>query len=31
VGAGSFKPHAPGGHGAPRRNPGAKVLKITRS
>ncbi len=31
VGAGSFKPHAPGGHGAPKRNPGAKVLKITRS
>jgi superfamily II DNA/RNA helicase len=30
VGAGSFKPHAPGGHGAPKRNPGAKVLKITR-
>jgi superfamily II DNA/RNA helicase len=28
VGAGSFKPHAPGG--APKRNPGAKVLKITR-
>jgi superfamily II DNA/RNA helicase len=31
VGAGSFKPHAPGGQGAPKRNPGAKVLKITRS
>jgi len=28
VGAGSFKPHTPGG--APKRNPGAKVLKITR-
>jgi superfamily II DNA/RNA helicase len=27
-GAGSFKPHTPGG--APKRNPGAKVLKITR-
>jgi hypothetical protein len=31
VGAGSFKPHTPGGQGAPKRNPGAKVLKITRS
>ncbi len=30
VGAGSFKPHTPGGHGAPKRNPGAKVLKISR-
>ncbi len=30
VGAGGFKPHTPGGHGAPKRNPGAKVLKITR-
>ena len=28
VGAGSFKPHTPGG--APKRNPGAKILKITR-
>jgi superfamily II DNA/RNA helicase len=28
VGAGSFKPHTPSG--APKRNPGAKVLKITR-
>jgi superfamily II DNA/RNA helicase len=29
VGAGSFKPHTPGG--APKRNPGAKVLKISRA
>jgi hypothetical protein len=28
VGAGGFKPHTPGG--APKRNPGAKVLKISR-